>query len=176
LALAIAAYGELRRVTPERSPVEATRAAGRLQRSVGNEKRTAAAVSYDKAFDRRMIVDRARWTFDGTTTLDLAVVNPTPDAPFSKTAKECLADHGGGKAAPVVQCYVFGSKEAFDAFNHTPVTRDQPGVTADMIPLTTECWVIYAKRDAKGVVTVSDMRLAPEMWNNRGCPKSWRGR
>jgi hypothetical protein len=169
-ALALALGAELRDAVPSSTPAEAIRAAAGDRAKARTERFTSQDRSFDTDFDEAMVRDRVVWSSTGVPkTLDLAIVNATPDADLAKTARACATAAGAPKRR--VQCYVFASTEAYDYKN---ITADLD--LAEPTAIVNLCWAVMASNPTPGAaVTVSDMRLAQQAWDAQGCPDGWQG-
>lgn len=168
--LGVVLAGELRRSTPDVAPRAAIDAAATERAGERDARFAAQDRSFDAVFDPAMVRDRVRWSMQGSpATLDLTVVNATPDADLAATARACARAQGD---AARVQCYVFANTEAYEFKN----------ITAEMqleqkTAIVNLCWAAMASNErAGGAIDVSDMRDAPQTWAAQQCPDGWSGR
>jgi Flp pilus assembly protein TadG len=169
-ALAIALGQELRSAVPDASPAAAIHAAAASRADERDAAFKAHDRSFDSAFDPAMVRERSSWRMGGVpATLDLAVVNATPGADLSATARACARWAGAPRRR--VQCYVFADTESY-AFKNVTESLQATQPTA----LVILCWATMGSNPKPGeAVVVSDMRDAPQTWKAQGCPDSWIG-
>jgi hypothetical protein len=166
----------LRNATPDRSPAAAVKAATKLRETRAAAAAEAQRETFDVPFAPAMVRDERPWRMSGQPkTFDVTVVNATPGADLEQTANGCLDEYRGKGGAAKVQCYVFASQEAYEALNQTDDLLNTPGVDQGTIPVSAQCWVIYAVQTGSKEPTISDMRQAGNIWESRGCPASWKG-
>jgi hypothetical protein len=176
IAMAVICTSVLRSATPDRSPAEAVKHATRLRAQQAQATADADRKVYDVPFTKDMVRDVVPWTFAGSPkTVDVTVVNATPNADLKQTATKCIDAYRGHAGAQSVQCYVFASEEAYTALNQTKDLQSNPNVKKGTFPVSAQCYAIYAKADGSAAPHIGDMRQAKSMWDSRGCPASWSG-
>lgn len=175
--LLVAGVALVQNAAPTSTPDAAIRKVQEARIKAAASTESSKQRSFKTAYDPAMIRDKADWSPDPKTpiTRDRALVNTTRRANLEETARACVkANSDGGKVA--VQCYVFASNEAFDKLNYTEQTRAGGQVEEGTIAITNLCWAVMASSKAGSEdVSISDMRPAPQTWDQRGCPESWKG-
>ncbi len=167
--LGVALAVELRSAVPDRSPRAAVEEAVTARARAREARYAEQDVSFDAAFDERMVRDRVVWVYSGyPRTTDVAAVNATPGADLVATARACAAAQGDSTR---VQCFVYASTEAYEFKNFS---KGAQGVTP--IPISNLCYAARATNErAGGELSVIGPKQLDDFSAQQGCPDSWNG-